>query len=361
MGLKDAFFDEAKRQFIARPDDSKQLALYKWPNRNIRMASQVTVQPDEFAYFVNKGAIVGYLPNGQYNLDGADIPFIGRLIDRGTEGNFLMSEIYFVSTRDFPNNRFGGTMGQVTDPDTNLAVAMGMHGQFAFEVFDAGRLIMNLVGTQGIQTNEGLVATLREQILKFARAILNGKLRAERWDITRLTDGSLNVEYEPAIVAEVNQAIADYGLRVTRLQDFATTITDESWATYREITKRRANMGLAANPAWGAMTQGEVLLGAAQGLSKGGGAAAGTAGTLAGAGIGAGLGMGLAQQISQGMGGASQASAPQVVIACAKCGAHNPEGTKFCGECGTAFTRVCPQCGAAVTAKFCGECGTKIE
>ena len=359
MKLKDAFFDEVKNQFIARPDDSKQLALYKWPNSNVRMASQVTVQPDEFAYFVKKGEIVGYLPNGQYNLDGADIPFIGRLVDRATEGHFLMSEIYFVSTRDFASNRFGGTMGQVTDPDTSLAIAMGMHGQFAFEVFDAARLIMNLVGTQGIETNEGLVATLREQLLKHARAILNGKLRSEKWDVIRLTDGSLNVEFEPAIVAAVNQAVADYGLRVTRLQDFATTITDESWAAYREITQRRANLGLAKDPAWMTMAQGEAMLGAAKGLSKGG--LGGNAGALAGAGIGAGLGLGMGQQMAQGLADAGSRGAQMVAVACSKCGTHNPEGTKFCGECGTPLTRTCPRCGAAVSAKFCGECGAHIE
>ncbi len=361
MGLKDAFFDEVKKQFIARPDEAKGVLLYKWPNQNVRMASQVTVQPDEYAYFVKKGETVGYLPNGQYNLDGADIPFIGRLIDKGTDGNFLMSEIYFVSTRDFANNRFGGSMGQVTDPDTNLAVAMGMHGQFAFECFDAGRLIMNLVGTRGISSNEDIVAALREQILKHARAILNGQLRERHWDITRITDGSVNVEFEPAISKAANEGVADYGLRITRLQDFAATITDASWATYQEITKRRANMGLARDPAYAAMAQGEVMLGAADGLRKGGGMG-GTTGTLAGAGIGAGLGLGLGQQMAQGMAGAGQAAgASTVVVACSKCGAHNAEGTKFCGECGTPLTRTCPKCGAALSAKFCGECGAKVE
>ncbi|HEY5540786.1 MAG TPA: SPFH domain-containing protein, partial [Coriobacteriia bacterium] len=282
--LKDAFFDEAGKQFIARPDETKNQALYKWPNRNIRIASQLTVQPDEFAYFVKKGEIVGYLPNGQYNLDGADIPFIGRLIDRVTEGNFLMSELYFVSTRDFPNNRFGGSMGQVADPDTKLAVSMGVHGQFAFEIFDAGKLIMNFIGTQGIQTNDEIIAALREQILKHARSILNGQIRSQQWDVTRITDGSVNVEFEPAIVAEVNGDIDSYGMRVTKLQDFIAQITDESWSTYQEITKRRANMQLAADPTWGTMAQGELMLGAAQGLKSGTGGAGGTAGTLAGAG-----------------------------------------------------------------------------
>src|SRR5215470_10437110 len=48
---------------------------------------------------------------------------------------------------------------------------------------------------------------------------------------------------------------------------------------------------------------------------------------------------------------------------CASCGFENPEGTKFCTECGTSFRRRCAQCGFenAPQAKFCGECGTTLE
>jgi class 3 adenylate cyclase len=48
---------------------------------------------------------------------------------------------------------------------------------------------------------------------------------------------------------------------------------------------------------------------------------------------------------------------------CASCGYENPEGMKFCEECGTKLARACPRCGQQVrpTAKFCGECGTTLE
>src|SRR5262245_39736468 len=47
---------------------------------------------------------------------------------------------------------------------------------------------------------------------------------------------------------------------------------------------------------------------------------------------------------------------------CASCGFENPEGLKFCNECGTALNRRCVQCGFenAPQAKFCGECGTPL-
>lgn len=48
---------------------------------------------------------------------------------------------------------------------------------------------------------------------------------------------------------------------------------------------------------------------------------------------------------------------------CASCGFENPEGQKFCNECGTSLTRRCAQCGFenAPQAKFCGECGTPLS
>jgi predicted amidophosphoribosyltransferase len=31
---------------------------------------------------------------------------------------------------------------------------------------------------------------------------------------------------------------------------------------------------------------------------------------------------------------------------CSKCGAENPEGKRFCGNCGAVLGNRCPQCGA---------------
>jgi class 3 adenylate cyclase/tetratricopeptide (TPR) repeat protein len=45
---------------------------------------------------------------------------------------------------------------------------------------------------------------------------------------------------------------------------------------------------------------------------------------------------------------------------CPSCGAANPAGHKFCGECGARLVATCPTCGTTLVAgvKFCGECGT---
>lgn len=49
---------------------------------------------------------------------------------------------------------------------------------------------------------------------------------------------------------------------------------------------------------------------------------------------------------------------------CPSCGCQNPEGTRFCRDCGAKLgAPACPACGAkqAPGTRFCGECGGKLE
>src|SRR5260370_27376008 len=47
---------------------------------------------------------------------------------------------------------------------------------------------------------------------------------------------------------------------------------------------------------------------------------------------------------------------------CANCGTENPQGLKFCNQCGSPLKARCAKCGFdnAPGAKFCGECGTVL-
>ena len=49
-------------------------------------------------------------------------------------------------------------------------------------------------------------------------------------------------------------------------------------------------------------------------------------------------------------------------MACASCGAENPPGNKFCGECGAALVLACGACGSRnpPANRFCGECGARL-
>ena len=48
---------------------------------------------------------------------------------------------------------------------------------------------------------------------------------------------------------------------------------------------------------------------------------------------------------------------------CSNCKADNPDGLKFCNECGAALKRTCTKCSFenSAAAKFCGQCAAKLE
>src|SRR5215471_8066163 len=48
---------------------------------------------------------------------------------------------------------------------------------------------------------------------------------------------------------------------------------------------------------------------------------------------------------------------------CPSCGSENPEGARFCIECGNPFQPRCPSCGVEnlPQAKFCAACGTALN
>ena len=62
MGVFDFVKNGVREMMIARPDGFKQLIVYKHPDQNFPMYSQLTVDSDECAVFFKDGRVVGILP-----------------------------------------------------------------------------------------------------------------------------------------------------------------------------------------------------------------------------------------------------------------------------------------------------------
>lgn len=282
MGIFDFLKKEIKREFIARPDASKDKILYKWPDTNIRLLTQLTVQPDEVALFVKKGEVIGILNPGTHTLDGASIPFLSGLIDEATGGNFLMSELYFVSTRQFTDLPFGGMIDNVIDPTTSLAVGIRVFGEYALVVTDPSKLILNLVGSKNLQSNEEITNWFKDQLLKVFREMVSSYISQDKQPLLGIaSQASL---FESKALQAVTGHVSEYGVSIPKLGNVTISIKDEDEATLKQMTRDFAysnNMD-AADAA--------VKLGMAEGLKNGSGAG-NSAADAAATGMGIALGM----------------------------------------------------------------------
>ncbi|HSO93918.1 MAG TPA: SPFH domain-containing protein [Candidatus Dormibacteraeota bacterium] len=350
------FGQEVRREFIARPDTAKGQILFKWPDANIRKLTQLTVEQDELAVFFRDGLVQGTIQPGRVTLDSSEIPFLGRLVDAATGGNLFRTELYFISTREFPNLPFGGAIDNVVDPQTNLGVGLRVFGEYSLKVIEPQSLILNLVGTQNLSSNDQITDWMREQLLKTLRTDVTSHVVSSGWPLLGIAAHTDDIESET--IAQVQRNIDSYGLQIVRLGNFTITLKPEDEDKLKGFLKDVQYTKLAGG--FQQYAAGEALLGAGQGLAQGPGQGGGNPAFL-----GVGLGMG---GLIAGQAGQTVAAGGQIQVRCPQCHALNAENAKFCNTCGQALspapapvgaTVVCPKCQTqnAATAKFCINCG----
>jgi membrane protease subunit (stomatin/prohibitin family) len=302
-------------------------------------------------------------------LDSDNIPFLGQLVDKLTDGNVLQAEIFFVSLVQFTGIKFGGRIGKIRDPESGLATELMVHGTFALQAQDPKTMLVGLTG-MGTFEQEGFYGWFREQVLKVIRDHLAELCVKKGWPLLDVTSGAYTTEVEEAVLEGVRDYVEDYGIQVPRLGNFNVGIDKEDEQRLEDFYEKAAYIRMAGGlDGYDKMAQADMKKGAAEGLAKGGGSGGSSLTDAAGLGIGLGVGQQMSQQGGDGSGGGvnlpgqqqaqdQQQSKPSDVE-CGACGAHVSPG-KFCSECGETLQRkkFCSECGAQVSGKFCSECGT---
>src|SRR6202011_3817685 len=174
--------------------------------------TRAIVNADEMVIFVNTGKVVGTMGPGRHQIDANELPFLGLFIDPATGGNAYRAELYFVGTREYTGNTFGGRIDDVQDPQTGMIVTLRVFGDYSMQVKDPGALITNLTGTVDVTDNERITAWMSDQLLKVMRTNITQQIVRNGWPILGLS--AYTPEIEQTVVAAANGTIEHYGLRV---------------------------------------------------------------------------------------------------------------------------------------------------
>ena len=284
MGILDFVKGGVKELAIARPDSSKDQWVYKHPDQTIPWKAQLTVDSDEIAMFFKNGAYVGSLAAGRHTLDGNNIPFLGQLVDKFTGGNVFISEVYFVNTREHPSIKFGTSIGDIPDPQTGLRVRLMVHGDFSAKVFDPQKFVIGLVG-QRMADNEMFIGWFKSQVQKTIKDHIAELIVKQNWPVMKVSSGAYTEEIETFTVGGVRRHIESYGVEIVRFGDFTISMDPADKERLDKLVERAAYANMAGG--YQQMAQAEMMLGAAEGMKKGGGGNS----ALDGAGIGMGFAM----------------------------------------------------------------------
>jgi membrane protease subunit (stomatin/prohibitin family) len=291
MGILDFVKGGVREMAIARPDAAKDLWVYKHPDQTIPWKAQLTVDQDEVALFFKNGQFVGSLAAGRHTLDGNNIPFLGQLVDKFTGGNVFISEVFFVNTREHPSIKFGTSVGDIPDPQTSLRVRLMVHGEFSAKVFDPMKFLIGLVG-QRMADNEMFIGWFKSQVQKTIKDHIAELIVKENWPVMKVSSGAYTEEIETFTIGAVRKHIESYGVEIVRFGDFTISMDPADRDRLDKLVERAAYANMAGG--YQQMAQAEMMLGAAEGMKKGG--------TGAGLeGMGMGMGFGMANQMAQMM------------------------------------------------------------
>jgi membrane protease subunit (stomatin/prohibitin family) len=393
MGVFDFVRNGVREMMVARPDSQKALIVYKHPDQNLPMHSQLTVDSDECAVFFRDGRVVGVIPPGRVTLDTQNIPFLNSIVTSFTGGQVFIAEVYFVKTTPVRSVPFGGPVGDMLDPLTGEQVQPRIFGEMSVVVVDPVRFVVGYSGQAAAGDNDAVLAWIKGLFMNGVKTTLGELCDSEGKSLLQAV--SLTTKLAAAFVAHAPD-LNDIGVRILQVGQFNINFSDQDRqrlvAANAEIAKaqrdvRVRQIGVAGAAADVQAKQFQLdqqfgqdsryvkeLAGSYQGYAAGQ-AVIGAGKGMAEHGVGGGI-AGLGAQMAVGMnvgssmaGGFAAPAAPAPTFSpggtqaiCGKCGAKQPGG-KFCAECGSplvAQKKFCSGCGLELGAgvKFCSSCGT---
>ncbi len=266
-------------------DDTRDTIVWRFQRYGnaIKYGAKLTVREGQAAVFVHEGQLADVFQPGLYQLETNNMPVMTTLQhwDHGFQSPFK-SEIYFVSTRQFTDLKWG-TRNPIMMRDPEFGpVRMRAFGTYAIRVKDPGTFLREIVGTDGEVTTDEVQFQLRNVIVaRFSNALASSGIPV--LDLAANTDQL--AEY---LKTRVAPEIAAYGIEMPSLFIENVSLPEAVEAAM----DRRTSIGVVGDLNKYAQYQAaEAMRAAAENP--------GAAGGGMGAGIGAGLGMAMGHQMAQ--------------------------------------------------------------
>ncbi len=160
--------DKIRGQFIdviEFVDNAKQKQLvtkFEREGDEIKQGARLIVRNGQAAVFVHKGQIADIFAPGDYKLDTENLPVLSTLAALPYRFNSpLKSDLYFVNTTQFINNKWG-TKNPIIKRDQDLGIVrIGAFGSYAFRVEDVQVFMNELFGARRLNMTHEIIQYLK--------------------------------------------------------------------------------------------------------------------------------------------------------------------------------------------------------
>ncbi|GHC43567.1 SPFH domain-containing protein [Ulvibacter litoralis] len=186
MGIFDKIKEKLSHEFIDiiewldYTDDTICHRFERYQNE-IKNEAKLIVREGQTAVFINEGQLADVFTPGTYTLNTQNLPILSTL--KGWKYGFdspFKAEVYFVNTHLFTDEKWG-TKNPITLNDERFGlVEIRAFGTYAFKINDAGKFIVDIVGTDNNFTNFEINEHLKSLIAtRFTDTVGEAKLPIE--------------------------------------------------------------------------------------------------------------------------------------------------------------------------------------
>ena len=304
-----SLMDFIKKQFIdilewTESGDGTLAWRYPMAGNEIQYGGSLTVRESQLAVFVNEGKVADVFGPGMHKLTTQTLPVLTYLKnwDKLFQSPFK-SDVYFFSTRQQIDQRWGTTQ-PVTIRDKDFgAVRLRAFGNYAYAIADAKLFHTSISGTRDRYTVEDLDGQLRGLMLQhISDAVAQSgvpflDLAANQVEFAR--------QLQEATVAE----FAKLGLQLVSVTVQNVSLPEE----LQKVLDQKIGMGMVGGDI-GKFMQYQTAQAIPE-FAKGAAAGGGVVGDAMGLGAGVALGQVMAQQLSRGLQGEGVAAAAAAAAA----------------------------------------------
>ncbi len=368
--------------------------IWKHPCEDFNSLTQLIVHENQEAIFFMNGQALDSFEAGRYTLETQNIPLIGKALSLATGGKSpFHCEVYFINKAEQVAIKWGtDSRVQYVEPTYGFPISIGASGEMSLRADNARKLLLKLVGTESLLSQEKLVTLFRAFLMTRVKTYIAQVMKSNAINIFEI-DENLTA-FSDAIKRLLTNDFAEYGVALERF--FVTNIAkpdgDRQYEKFKELHFRQyADIAEARLRQEVSVIDAEteakrvVIDSQAQATKRAqegytyaqerGFDVAEAAASNEGAGQMTNLGMGLGMMTGVGgvvgnvvkdaVGGAvNSVNAGTAMLYCDNCGAKLLAGASFCDGCGAPVAKpsdACAGCGYKFerAGNFCPKCGAK--
>ena len=305
-----ALMDFIKKQFIdilEWVEDGDGTLAWRYPiaDREIQYGGSLTVRESQMAVFVNEGKVADVFGPGMYKLTTQTLPVLTYLKnwDKLFESPFK-SDVYFFSTRQQIDQRWGTTQ-PVTIRDKDFgAVRLRAFGNYAYRITDPKLFHTEISGTRDRYTASELDGQLRALMLQHISDAVASS------GIPFLDLAANQVEFAKLLRDATTPDFQKIGLALETVTVQNVSLPEE----LQKVLDQKIGMGMVGGD-MGKFMQYQTAQAIPKFAEGGAGGGSGIAGDAMGLGAGVALGQVLAQNLQQGLQGGAAAGAAAAAAA----------------------------------------------